>query len=783
MRVVLALALILVVLMGFTLPASLAADENASASIEKQVAEQLKGKIPDQHLPEYQAFTRKCVAALTGVKRMDAQTAKVIAYSIVLVALDYNKRAAKTDATKLKERLDTLLQEHKNDLAAVTDELLHRDWDALRKDIERDGRTVRELFRKAFSERPVLVLAQDLNWAAAAGLDELPAKGHPTRSDWQRLSDADLKRAALSARIEKLVFLRVDEMVGKQVDRGADYVGTIFLMREIHYCGSLGEKQRATIRQRLDKTFLVDQTAVIASSAQIGGAVADIRQLLFYEKPLSAGPSEFIRMQLFKEAFDRLKEQAPSNGTFPLSFGKPVPEELRSGKRFEMKRPGAKDPATLQKEMERLKERDEMEQLLMVWLGRLSSLVKYKDRLAGDLLLSFTERWKKKVLDLQEFFGNRIVEESSFSPLEKAMLGLLRQERKTIPYFTETNKPRRTRMDEYEKALFHKPPPSHIRLAADMQCWLDAEYKRKITPEMALAWRYKVRAYELLDFLHNDIMAREKITIPSDQSETLYQLVQAFWKKFDQVGVYKALGERLSDKQFALQTPLGQTLYEYYYQALAHNPVLQNMDAKIESHILWNRYRAYSAKGRPEAEQQAYDKAIAGLTVAMKAGNLRWNDPPSPFVEPPATEQKQSPEAPARYPDYLRADPRLQVKITLNLGNPSLEELLGQLRQSTGVRLIVGHVLANHQPSFGHVHFVDAPAWEVLEFIAQRDLVGGEWDKIEGGYGLEGESTAPRRNFSGAWWWGGIPLFVAVVALVVSAVVFYHRRPTQDRPL
>ena len=96
-------------------------------------------------------------------------------------------------------------------------------------------------------------------------------------------------------------------------------------------------------------------------------------------------------------------------------------------------------------------------------------------------------------------------------------------------------------------------------------------------------------------------------------------------------------------------------------------------------------------------------------------------------------------------PYYLRADPRLQTTIAAVPEHPKLQQIVDLLRDRTALDLTVDPGLSHHRPDYGVFQAGKSGfhAWQLMEYIARRDLRYGYWQKTDQGYRLVGTSTAP----------------------------------------
>jgi len=261
-------------------------------------------------------------------------------------------------------------------------------------------------------------------------------------------------------------------------------------------------------------------------------------------------------------------------------------------------------------------EMTEMNQVVNFWLSCISRRVKCSDSLAEKILWSFFEQWKSKIFSLQDFFGDKTEAELKFSPLERAMLDLLRKDRRENPLFVNRDLPREDRVRQFEAFFFERPLSSehepYLKLAEALKKWLEQKYKTSVTPEMARAEALAARAVALFDFLLRDVAASNRLTYTDKRYAELSGLWYKSWKKLKQAGAFDA--KPLSEESMGALSCEDKALYEYFEQARKHNPVLADCEKPLSKQALFERYQAYAAKGRPGEEQRAYDAAVNALT-------------------------------------------------------------------------------------------------------------------------------------------------------------------------
>src|SRR5260370_14869206 len=113
----------------------------------------------------------------------------------------------------------------------------------------------------------------------------------------------------------------------------------------------------------------------------------------------------------------------------------------------------------------------------------------------------------------------------------------------------------------------------------------------------------------------------------------------------------------------------------------------------------------------------------------------------------------------------LRGDERLRKKIPLDLKNPTNQEMLQALQKDAGLNLTLDQRLETEKPEFGRVKS-SFNVWQVMELMAQKQIHGARWDKIEDGYRLT--SAAPLGTRSTPWLLSPGVLGPIVIGLAVA---------------
>jgi hypothetical protein len=183
----------------------------------------------------------------------------------------------------------------------------------------------------------------------------------------------------------------------------------------------------------------------------------------------------------------------------------------------------------------------------------------------------------------------------------------------------------------------------------------------------------------------------------------------------------------------------------------------------VEGEKWWRHYERY-VNGRKDLEAHRED-VPANTTIAANK-----NDKSQPTVGKAAGTSHSEPD-----PWYLRRDPKLQVKLPMEVTRPSVQELLERIERATNLKLTLAKNLEKHQPDFGEFQMRLAYAFNVMEIMEKKDLTDGHWVKTTDGYRLEGKSNIvveEGATVSPAIWFAR----GAVVIVVASCAFFYLRR-------
>jgi uncharacterized lipoprotein YddW (UPF0748 family) len=136
--------------------------------------------------------------------------------------------------------------------------------------------------------------------------------------------------------------------------------------------------------------------------------------------------------------------------------------------------------------------------------------------------------------------------------------------------------------------------------------------------------------------------------------------------------------------------------------------------------------------------------------VVLRVGDPRdwervpglWTQMQNPSPKPPVGEEHSSdrPRVPSEETKpplpSLRTDPRLAVRLTLDLKSPKLPTILEQVQKATKLAVVTDNSFDMDQPVFGSVSWRNLPAWQVMEQLTQSPAVKGRWEKSKEGYRL-----------------------------------------------
>lgn len=170
--------------------------------------------------------------------------------------------------------------------------------------------------------------------------------------------------------------------------------------------------------------------------------------------------------------------------------------------------------------------------------------------------------------------------------------------------------------------------------------------------------------------------------------------------------------------------------------------------------------------------------ARLALSALLLFSHTSHADAPRSSGSPPlAGPSKSSGESGAD----LRADARLYRPLTVSLSEPTVEDVLEQLREATGVSLSIdSENVETKDPAFFNVRLHNMPAWAVMQRLARSKVVQGRWVEDGEGYQLVGTvQPRPAATPSGGLGVVGWTLLAlgAVVALLSGWLIVRMRLP------
>jgi hypothetical protein len=186
----------------------------------------------------------------------------------------------------------------------------------------------------------------------------------------------------------------------------------------------------------------------------------------------------------------------------------------------------------------------------------------------------------------------------------------------------------------------------------------------------------------------------------------------------------------------------------------------------------------------PELEKLLSSSSLDAESRAAILAEVRRRtaERPERPVPPPVP---TTPKAPPSGPITWRTDPRLKVPVSLDLKSPTVDDVLRELRQATGVDLSRADDVQRGTAVLGSLSTRDMPAWQIMEQLASSKRVEGTWQPAGDGYRLISNGTPPQIDDPGPASPAG-PGLIAVLlvvlgslalVLLVAATVSRYRRP------
>jgi hypothetical protein len=148
----------------------------------------------------------------------------------------------------------------------------------------------------------------------------------------------------------------------------------------------------------------------------------------------------------------------------------------------------------------------------------------------------------------------------------------------------------------------------------------------------------------------------------------------------------------------------------------------------------------------------------------------------------------------------LRADGKLQKRITQNLKQPTVQDVVHLLQTQTGLPLSVKNVAKDKQ-AFGNLSLRNVPTWSLMDQLAKSPAVNGHWEKTDKGYVLvdtAAETPATRQetaqsapaaadeeaaSTNSSWLvWAGAAVLALLLGAAALAYVRYRPKAPKPRP-
>jgi hypothetical protein len=123
----------------------------------------------------------------------------------------------------------------------------------------------------------------------------------------------------------------------------------------------------------------------------------------------------------------------------------------------------------------------------------------------------------------------------------------------------------------------------------------------------------------------------------------------------------------------------------------------------------------------------------------------------------------------------LRDDPRLRTRVSFDLKQPTVRQVLGRIQVATGVDLSIDPKVDLDKCSFGLLKVVNAPAWQVLEQVPRVKGAEGHWEKrAESYYLIANPAPAPAPRLLVSWDRRSVLLLVfAVNCLLLAGILLW----------
>ncbi len=136
---------------------------------------------------------------------------------------------------------------------------------------------------------------------------------------------------------------------------------------------------------------------------------------------------------------------------------------------------------------------------------------------------------------------------------------------------------------------------------------------------------YRERAFQLFKFLILDKVIARRIQPSGEEFQRMNREIGAIWLELIEAGVFIALDKPLREDRLAKLSPAARVFYDYYRQALPHNPVFRDPYTPVSDALLYSPYRSHQRQGRSEGERLAYEAAASVLDGPPKPNRTRYD--------------------------------------------------------------------------------------------------------------------------------------------------------------
>jgi len=192
-----------------------------------------------------------------------------------------------------------------------------------------------------------------------------------------------------------------------------------------------------------------------------------------------------------------------------------------------------------------------------------------------------------------------------------------------------------------------------------------------------------------------------------------------------------------------------------------------------EGESWWREYERYR-DGRLELKATLVEKKTP--TPAPKIEPKDKTPTPEPKKETPAVKKDMSGDALAR-------DARLQSRVSLNLQNPTISDLLDPMSKATGLTLSADENVESSKPIYGTIAWGNYPVHMAMRQIAESPLIHGRWEKTENGYRLLGwpRQTVAVTPIVPKWMNAALLVLGGLNIVLIAAVVIMWRRTRRNK--